>query len=445
MGKKLPAEHLLTTEAIQLAIKLRFNPIKSIDAEKLSDAHDQFDRGYIKNAALMWEVIEDRDDLVKAVAAKRKKNIARNGFEVVTFCKEGAPDYARALEQKAVLQNFYDKIVVTHAVDSNERGGFKLLVRQMMDAIGKKYAVHEIVWSPQPTGLQAELRFVPLWFFENLTGQLRYLKSPYAQEGVPLTPGAWMVTTGDGIMKACAIAWMRKNLALQDWGDYSGDYGKPGIIASTTAARGSPAFDTMEEALEDFLDTKAMVTNSAEGIKVIDFASTNPPHEPLVERMDRLISALWRGSDLSTISKSQGYGASVQQGETQILEEDDAELVTETLQKTLDRRVIEYTFGPMEPVLAGVTVQQTPRRGTQQDMIIDNFLIAAGMPLSISDAAKRYGRAIADHGEPILKNTGIPLATDAATSTADAAVQPAAEIKNPGTRSNPIDQTDNYS
>ena len=68
-----------------------------------------------------------------------------------------------------------------------------------------------------------------------------------------------------------------------------------------------------------------------------------------------------------------------------------------------DRRVIEYTFGPNVPVLAGVTVQQTPRRGTQQDMIIDQFLIGAGMPLSVTDAAKRYGRAIADPGEPILK------------------------------------------
>lgn len=69
--------------------------------------------------------------------------------------------------------------------------------------------------------------------------------------------------------------------------------------------------------------------------------------------MERLISALWRGSDLSTISKSQCYGASVQQGETQILEEHDAELITETLQKNIDRRVIEYTFGPKSPSSPG--------------------------------------------------------------------------------------------
>jgi phage gp29-like protein len=399
---RLPSQNVLSPDRVTLSIRQRFNPTKNITADALSSAHDEFDRGNLRNAAMMWEVIEDRDDLVKAVAGKRKKNIARNGFEVVTFPKKGTDGYEQALKQKAALEHFYDQILVTHAIDNNERGGFKLLVRQMMDAIGKKYAVHEIVWKPSPDGLTAELRHVPLWFFENTKGRLRFLTSPYATEGVELKDGAWLVTTGDGVMKACAVAWMRKNLALSDWSDYSGNYGKPGIIASTTAARGAAQFTAMEEALSDFLETKSIVLNSAENVKVVDLASANPPFDGLVERMDRLISALWRGSDLSTISKSQGYGASVQQGETQILEEDDAELITETLQKNIDRRVIEYTFGPKVPILAGVTVQQTPRRGTQQDMLVDQFLIGAGMPLAITDAAKRYGRAIADPGEPTL-------------------------------------------
>lgn len=404
--KKFPKSDLITAERVVLSIRQRFNPTRRITADALTSAHDEFDRGFLRNAAMIWEVIEDRDDMVKAVAAKRKKNIARNGFEVVTFAKEGSVHYEEALKQKKALEYFYDQILVSHAIDANERGGFKLLVRQMMDAIGKKFAVHEIIWKPTPDGLTAELRFVPLWFFENTLGRLRFLAAPYSTEGIELNDGAWLITVGDGIMKPCAIAWMRKNLALSDWSDYSGSYGKPGIIATTTAARGAGQFEAMEDALSEFLVTKSMVLNSAENVKVVDFASANPSFEPLVERMDRLISALWRGSDLSTISKSQGYGASVQQGETQILEEDDAQLITETLQKHIDRRVIEYTFGPKVPVLAGVTIQQTPRRGTQQDMLVDQFLIAAGMPLSVSDAAKRYGRAIADPGEPIL--TGNP-------------------------------------
>jgi hypothetical protein len=34
-----------------------------------------------------------------------------------------------------------------------EEGGDSLLIRQMMDAVGKFYAVHEIVWQPIPAGV----------------------------------------------------------------------------------------------------------------------------------------------------------------------------------------------------------------------------------------------------------------------------------------------------
>jgi hypothetical protein len=130
----------------------------------------------------------------------------------------------------------------------------------------------------------------------------------------------------------------------------------------------------------------------------------------------------------------------VQQGETQILEEDDAELITETLQKNIDRRVIEYTFGPKVAILAGVTVQQTPRRGTQQDMIVDQFLIGAGMPLAISDAAKRYGRAIADPGEPTLKLSIYPGANLGSTPPKPADENNFAPAEARPARTNVLDQ-----
>ena len=85
--------------------------------EMLEGGTTEFDRGQLRNAALMWEVIEDRDDLVKAVAGKRKRNIARNGFEIVTFPKKGTDGYEQALKQKEVLEYFYDQIVVTHTID----------------------------------------------------------------------------------------------------------------------------------------------------------------------------------------------------------------------------------------------------------------------------------------------------------------------------------------
>src|SRR5205809_2681721 len=116
---KLPSQSLVSTERVVLSIKQRFNPTKGITADALSNAHDEFDRGNLRNAAMMWEVIEDRDDLVCRLPPEKKKNIARNGFEVVTFPKKGTDGYEQALKQKEVLEYFYDQIVVTHAIDNN--------------------------------------------------------------------------------------------------------------------------------------------------------------------------------------------------------------------------------------------------------------------------------------------------------------------------------------
>jgi hypothetical protein len=53
-------------------------------------------------------------------------------------------------------------------------------------------------------------------------------------------------------------------------------------------------------------------------------------------------------------------------------------------------------------------------------MLVDRFLVEAGMPLSVKDAAKRYARAVADPGEPVLeappeqhRNVGMQAAFDA--------------------------------
>jgi hypothetical protein len=89
----------------------------------------------------------------------------------------------RRRSTKKALKHFYDHVTATNAINENETGGFKLLVRQMADAIGKKFAVHEIVWKPGADGLTAEFRFAPLWFFENRTGRLRYLPIEGAIEG----------------------------------------------------------------------------------------------------------------------------------------------------------------------------------------------------------------------------------------------------------------------
>src|SRR5688572_21464682 len=394
----------INSNRLRRALRWRFNPIRNLTVDTLAAQLDAFDAGYLREAAETWEIIERRDDILRSVVPKRKKALARHGWVVLPARELQAHEEAESKRHIAALEYFYRNLECSNAVDSNERGGFSLLVRQMMDAVGKRYAVHEIIWRPKADGtLTASLRFVPLSFFENTTGQLRFLENETAMQGTPLKDGEWMVTVGDGLMVASSIAWMFKNLSLNDWSLYSEHNGSPGLRATTSAVRDSAEWKAVEAAVADIYNGLPVVTNTGEDIKVVDLAvGGNIPFPALVERMDRVMAAMWRGADLSTLSRDRGYGASLQEKEACVLEEDDAEMISETLRRYVDRWVIRYLFGENVEPLARVKLLVAGRECTVDDVQIDQFLLKHGAPLSVASVMERYGRAMPQPGEPLL-------------------------------------------
>lgn len=401
----------VTADVVQLALRSRFNPVRGITPQILSSQLDNFHLGFIAFAALTWDAIERRDDVLRNVISKRKKSVARLKRE--SLQREESSEAAAHAE---ALDEFYDNLSVTNALDENERGGFPLLVRQMMDAQGKYYAAHEVVWQPEGDVLTAELRFVPLWFFENRTGRLRFLRVPLGgSEGDALEDGGWMVTKGDGLMEACSIAWMFKNLPLKDWLAYSDKFGTPGVLGQTNAAKGSEAGDAMKEAVAQFGQNWSGTVYGADGtikepISLITAGSgaSTLPFPPLIERMDRAMAALWRGSDLSTMS-ADTKGASVQDGEGDILLEDDAALISDTLNHYLDRWVIRQKFGTDTP-LAYSRLIVPQQENVELDLKVDELLLKAGARLGENERLEHYGRPRIDAKDTPLKLAAQPSA-----------------------------------
>jgi hypothetical protein len=379
--------------------------LRNLTPDILSRQLDAFEAGYLREAVETWDAIEKRDDLLKSVVPKRKKSISRHGWEVYIPRHTRKSQLAEAAEHKEALERFYRNLTCTNAIDANERGAVKLLIRQMMDAVGKRYAVHEIVWKPSESeGLTAEFRFVPLSYFENTTGALRFLDSDGAIEGRPLEPGAWLVTTGEGLMVASSVAWMFKNLSLKDWLEFSQRYGTPALHGTTIAARGSADWNEFRDSVNDLLSGQSAITNSTDGIKVLDLAQGGQiPFPMLTERMDRMMAALWRGADLSTLSREHGYGASLQDRESCLLEEDDCALISETLNERVDAWVIRYLFGKNVKPLARVRVLPAPRECSEYDLRVDQFLLTNGAPLSLNETLERYGRELPETGDAVLQ------------------------------------------
>jgi phage gp29-like protein len=142
----------INSNRLRRALRWRFNPIRNLTVDSLANQLDAFDAGYLREAAQTWEVIERRDDILRSVIPKRKKAIARHGWTVLPARELQPSEEAESKRHAAALEYFYRNLDCSNAIDANERGGFSLLVRQMMDAVGKRYAVHEIIWRPKADG-----------------------------------------------------------------------------------------------------------------------------------------------------------------------------------------------------------------------------------------------------------------------------------------------------
>jgi len=405
----------ITSEIVKQQRYTRFSPLRSLTPATLTRQLDGFAAGHIAEAARTWDAMLHRDDTLAAVASKRIKSAAHLPWEIVT-----TEDSPAAEKQSEILLDFWNNITATSAVDENITGSMRLLLAQMMSAVGMRYAVHEVVWQPHEGKLRAQLRFVPLWFFENTTGRLRFSPTPGSTQGQDLDENAWLVHHGDGLMEASSVAWMFKHMPLNDWLIYCERNGMPGIKGTTDAAPGSNEWDEAVKAVQSFgAEWSALFTRGTE-IDAVDMTSKGElPYPALVDRMDRAMVTLWRGADLSTMSRGDGArGASVQEDETALLIDDDAAALSESLWK-IERTVLDYHFGTGTQPLAYIKLAPPSDENDKDALDLLERLQRMGMPIAITATRERFGVPEPTGDEDILKPAA-PAQTDPITPAANA-------------------------
>lgn len=377
--------------------QMRFNPLRSLTPERLASALDQWAAGWLREGALIFETIENREFMIKSVMNKRRAAVARRDWQII-IPDENDPN---AEAHKETLEHFYNNLIATDATDLNVRTGMSGLIRQMMDAVLQKYAVHEIIWKPTAEGVTAELRRVPLYFFENRTGKLKFVGVENRADGMPLEEDGWMVTVGDGLGEALAILYMFKRLGVQDLISFSEKFSIPGVLGRTSAKKGSDEGNAMRDSVLDYANEWVGVTYSDDGsikspIEIMQTPSsaTLPPMS-IIEYMDRGIATVVRGGDLSTISRGDGTGSNPQTDELDALLQDDCAMISETLQTQLDRLVIRMVHGDVKPA-AYIVVNPPSDEDLTRELAIDTGLVALGVKQAPADVAERYGREMVE-------------------------------------------------
>ena len=343
MGENITESKHIGIVRIRDEARMRYNPLRNLTPQKITSAMDAFDCGYLSEAARIYDAIRRRDGVVQACVQKRKRATSRLEWTIV----EMGNDEAASKEHAAFLEDFYNNIKVTSAADANKRGSMSMLIDNILSALENKYAVSEIIWdTSRAPNLSAEVRHVPLWFFENTQGYLRFKRNSTDTEGVELEPNGWMVSVSDSpLMEATAVCYIIKRFAQGDWAVCSQRFGMPTPVYNANADRGTPEFESAVESIAGLMNGYGMVCARGEVFDLKLPNGTSEPFKTLSEAMDRYIALIWRGSDLSTLSAADAAGASLQAEESEILEDADCALVEETLAHYLTLPALEWKFG----------------------------------------------------------------------------------------------------
>lgn len=391
------------TSAARVTDAIRFapNPLPQLTPKNLAAYLDSFARGYLRDTAILWDAIERRDDRVLADSVKRRKSIGRYGYRVVA-CDGQDPRDPKVARHIAAIKFALENLTARDALDGSVVGGMSTLIRQMMCAVGFGWQVNEVVWRKTPNGLTCDTIAMPLWWFERLTGCLRYLPADLAIEGVPLEDDGWLVTKGDCLMAPTSVLYLLKRMALTDWSLYNGRVG-PGIHGTTSAARGSADWTALEDAVENFSFDLSMVTGSGVKIEPIEMALKGTlPWPGMYEAMTKAITVLWRGGNLMTDSSGgpDQSGVTLQGSEASLLEQDDAEMVSDAINDGIVEPLILYRFG--EAPLAWVEWNTGTKPNAANEIAKDDALARRGWQFTVEDLAERYDRTPPQPGQTIL-------------------------------------------
>lgn len=414
----MPSE--ITDERIFWEKRARYNPLLNLKPQSLRAANDAFKVGYLAQAARIWEEVEEADGIVATVGAKRRKSVARLSWNIVPF---GSAPESAAKEHAEVLEDFYNNVSWSSACDRHRVGGFSRLVEAMLDCVGKKYSVHEIIWRPMPQQrrLRAEFKHVPLYFFENTVGQLRLLRSPNAVAGDALKPGKWLVAAADKpLMKACSVYYLFSQMSLADWLVFSRRFGSALAAFQSDAAPGSDKWEDMADALANIDNESSFMYGTGDKLELLQVSGQNAPFKEIIDHLKRVVITMWLGSDLATMSSQDGAGASLQGESAAMLEDNDCLLIEETLAATVSSFVIRYHFGNVEPA-AYLQFQRTDRSDKKAALEILGMTADRGVAVSQKAWREASGVAAPDEGEAVIEKAQAPaLPPDSAFGANDA-------------------------
>ena len=297
------------------------------------------------------EAMEERDPHYRAVLGVRKRSVAQLPVTV-----EAASDDPAHEEHADFIRRWI------------KRGTLRKSLFDVLDAVGKGYSVHEIIWESKPAHVwPIRMHYRPQrWFEADLidrdTPRLRQLGY---QEDLPqhryllhIHKDKSGALIRSGIAYAAAWGWMMKRFTDHDWAQFVRAYGQPIRLGKYDSGSTEEDRDILWRAVSNVAGDLAAIIPAGMSVEFVSAAQSGASpevHEKRCNYIDQQISKLVLGQTTTTDAINGGHAVSQEHREVAgDIERADALMLSAAITEQLVPWIIALNYGPQEdyPVVA---------------------------------------------------------------------------------------------
>ncbi len=296
-----------------------------------------------------------------------------------------------------------------------EDDGFSDMVATLQDAIGKGYAVSEIIWDLKDGLLYpVDFRWRDPRFFQVDRVDLTTLKLATLEnfEGVPLQPYKFVrhvprsrmgVTIRGGVARSAAWAFMIQSFSVKDWAAFSEVYGMPLRIGKYGPQASKDDVRTLLRAVRAIAnDAAAVIPLGTE----IEFAKVEGSHGSsvfgdLIGYCDRSISKIIVGQTMTADDGSSQAQAVVHNEVRLDILRADGKATGRTVTRDVIQPFVAFNFGP-QPVYPRVTFAVAePEDMTAMATALQVF-VPMGLKVSAGEVRGKLGLSQPEDDDELL-------------------------------------------
>lgn len=380
-------------------------PSSGLTPERLASIFKEADTGDIYRQAELFEELEEKDLHLGSVLQTRRLAVSGCNLEVVA-----ASDSA---EDKKIASK------VSEAISWIEN--FDEALTDLLDAIGKGFAVSEIMWElsenawwPRELRWRHQKRFT---FYDNETvlEVPRLLTDADPVRGELMPPNKFVyhrvraragTASRAGLLRPCAWMYLFKNYGIKDWVVFAEVYGMPLRLGRYEPGASKEDKEALIQAVGSLGSDAAGVISKSTEIEFIESIKNAQGNifELLVNFCNAEISKAVLGQTATTEGTPGKLGSDQAQSDVRDdLKQADAKALAKTLKMQLIRPFVGFNFG-WDKSLPQLLAQYQEPEDLQATATTYNTLVTAGFDgIPKSHIHEKFGIPVPKEGEETLK------------------------------------------